>query len=139
MGAEIPLQPMVTTMVTQVVLLQSMDIHDRAHIHLQPMEDQSRQMHPKGICDPVERSPRWSRFSGRTCGPTGDPCWSSLFLKDCTLWTGSMLEQFVTSCSPWKDPCWRSSLRTVSCWWDPTLEQGKRVRRKEQPGQGVMN
>jgi len=33
-----------------------------------------------------ERSPTWSRFAGRACDPMGDPQWSSLFLKDCTLW-----------------------------------------------------
>jgi len=31
-----------------------------------------------------ERSPRWSRFTGRACDPVGDPHWSSLFLKDCS-------------------------------------------------------
>jgi len=30
-----------------------------------------------------ERSPRWSRFAGRACDPVRDPCWSTLFLKDC--------------------------------------------------------
>ena len=28
----------------------------------------------------------------------GDPCWSSLLLKDCTLWKGPTLEQFVENC-----------------------------------------
>ena len=32
--------------------------------------------------------------------PWGTPCWSSLFLKDCTLWKGPMLGQFMKSCSP---------------------------------------
>ena len=49
-----------------------------------------------------ERSPRWSRFAGRTCDPMGDPRWSSLFLKDCTPWKGPTLEQFVKNCSPWE-------------------------------------
>ncbi|RMC19252.1 hypothetical protein DUI87_03858 [Hirundo rustica rustica] len=30
----------------------------------------------------------------------GDPCWSSMFLKDCTTWKGHMLEEFVKNCSP---------------------------------------
>jgi len=34
---------------------------------------------------------------------------------------------------------WRSSWRTVSCGRDLTLEQGKRVRRKEWQRQSVMN
>ena len=38
-GAEIPLQPMVKTMVRQAVPLQPMEVHGGADIHLQPMED----------------------------------------------------------------------------------------------------
>ena len=37
--AEIPLHPMVKTMVTQAVSLQSMEFHGGADIHLQPVED----------------------------------------------------------------------------------------------------
>ena len=37
--AEIPLQPMVKTMVRQAVPLQPMEVHSGADIHLQPMED----------------------------------------------------------------------------------------------------
>jgi len=47
-----------------------------------------------------ERSPCRSRFAGRACDPAGDPRWSSLFLKDCTLWEGPTLGRFVKSCSP---------------------------------------
>ena len=46
----------------------------------------------------------WSGFAGRTCDPLGDPCWSSLFLKDCTSWKGHTLEQFVKSWSSWEEP-----------------------------------
>ena len=49
-----------------------------------------------------ERSPCRSRFAGRTCDPMGGPRWSSLFLKDCTLWEGSILEQLVKNCSAWE-------------------------------------
>ena len=38
-GAEIPLQPMVKTMVRQAVPLQPMQVHSGADIHLQPVED----------------------------------------------------------------------------------------------------
>ena len=38
-GAEIPLQPMVKTMVRQAVPLQPMEVNSGAGIHLQPMED----------------------------------------------------------------------------------------------------
>ena len=36
------------------------------------------------------------------CDPVGSLRWSSLFLKDCTLWKGPTLEQFGKSCSPWE-------------------------------------
>ncbi|OPJ90406.1 hypothetical protein AV530_009191 [Patagioenas fasciata monilis] len=38
-GAEIPLQPMLKTMVRQAVPLQPMEVHGGADIHLQPVED----------------------------------------------------------------------------------------------------
>ena len=38
-GAEIPLQPMVKTMVRQAVPLQPMEVNGGADIHLQAMED----------------------------------------------------------------------------------------------------
>jgi len=34
----------------------------------------------------------------------GDPHWSSLFLKDCTLWEGPTLEQFMEDCVLWEGP-----------------------------------
>jgi len=51
-----------------------------------------------------ERSPCWSRFADRACDPVGDPRWSSLFLKDSTLWEGPTLGQFVKRCSAWEGP-----------------------------------
>ena len=36
---QIPLQPVVKTMVKQVVPLQPVEVHGGAHIHLQPVED----------------------------------------------------------------------------------------------------
>ena len=51
-----------------------------------------------------ERSRRWSRFSGRTCDPAGDPRWSSLLLKDCTPREGLILEKFVEDCLLWEGP-----------------------------------
>ncbi|PKU35454.1 dtw domain-containing protein 2 [Limosa lapponica baueri] len=101
--AEIPLQPVATTMVWQVVPLKPIVVNGGADIHLQPVEDPTLEQvdAPKGGCDPMgsrcwsrllavsvdpwrERSPHWSRFAGRTCDPMGDPLWSSLFLKDRT-------------------------------------------------------
>jgi len=37
--AELPLQPMINTMMRQVVSLQSMEVHGGADVHLQPVED----------------------------------------------------------------------------------------------------
>ena len=83
-----------------------------------------------------ERSPHRSRFTGRTCDRAGNPCWNSLFLKDCTPWKGSTLEQFMKNCTLWEWPMMRKFVE--SCVRDPTLEQGKSVQRKEQQGQCVM-
>jgi len=59
-----------------------------------------------GSCQDLQtcekRGPHQSRFAGRACHPTGDPRWSSLFLKDCTLWEGPTLGQFMKSCSLWE-------------------------------------
>lgn len=74
-SAEIPLQPMVKTVVRQT------------------MEDYSlNRWMPRGGCDPVE-SLCWSRLV-RTCDPAREPCLSSLSLKESTLWKRSMLEQW---------------------------------------------
>jgi len=32
--------------------------------------------------------------------PVESLCWSSLFLKDCTVWKAAMLEQFMKDCIP---------------------------------------
>jgi len=58
-----------------------------------------------------ERSPRWSRFSGRACDPVGDPHWREglhpvegptlgQFVKSCSLWEGFTLEKFMENCLP---------------------------------------
>ncbi|XP_075356581.1 uncharacterized protein LOC142409205 [Mycteria americana] len=133
-GAEIPLQPMVKTMVRQAVPLKPMEVHGGADIHLQPMEDPMLEQvaAPEGGCDPMgslrcsrllagpvdpwREEPTLEQVSVRTCDPIGNPRWSSLFLKDCTLWKGPTLEQFVKNCSPWEGL---------------TLEQGKSLRRSD--------
>ena len=55
-GAEVPLQPMEKTMVSQAVSLQSMEAHGGADTHLQPREDPTLEQVdvPKGGCDPME-------------------------------------------------------------------------------------
>ncbi|GAB0205655.1 hypothetical protein GRJ2_003031100 [Grus japonensis] len=120
-GAEIPLQPLEKTMVRQAVPCSPWRKDEGVQrFHLQPVEDPMPEQveAPEGGCDPWEahagasswqdlwphgkRSPGQSRFAGRTCDPVGDPCWSSLFLKVCTLWEGPTLEQLVKNCSPWE-------------------------------------
>ncbi|PKU42182.1 hypothetical protein llap_7510 [Limosa lapponica baueri] len=110
-----PLQPVVNTMVRQAAPLQPMELKGGADIHLQPVEDHTREQvdAPKAGSELVGR-PQWSpQAPGRNCDLVGDPNWSSLLLKNCTLW---------------KDSCWRSSWMIVSCGRDPTLEQGKSVK-----------
>ena len=53
---QVPLQPVVNTVVKQAVPLQPMEVHGGADIHLQPVEDPTPQQVdvPKGGCDPVE-------------------------------------------------------------------------------------
>ena len=72
-----------------------------------------------------ERSPGWSRFAGRTCDPVGDPRWSSLFLKDCTPWKGSMLEQFVKNCSPWEGLTLEKFVKDCLPWEGPHAGAGE--------------
>ncbi|GAB0204754.1 zinc finger and BTB domain-containing protein 5 [Grus japonensis] len=108
-------------MVKQAVPLKPMEDDGEQRFHLQPMEDpkpEQVETHLKEAVTPWEahagasswqdlwprgeRSPGWSRFAGRTCDPVGDPRWSSLVLKVCTLWERPMLEQFVKNCSLWE-------------------------------------
>jgi len=60
---QIPLRPMLQTMVRQAVALQPMEAHGGADLHLQPMEDSTLEQVdvPEGGCDPME-SPYWSRL-----------------------------------------------------------------------------
>ncbi|GAB0204021.1 epimerase family protein SDR39U1 [Grus japonensis] len=62
-GAEIPLQPVVKTIVKQAVPLQPMKVDGGADIHLQPAEDPTLEQVdvPEGGCDPVG-SQCWSRL-----------------------------------------------------------------------------
>lgn len=73
----------------------------------------------------------------RTCEQVGDPCWSSLFLKDYTPWKGPTLEQFLENFSPWERSILENSWRTVSCECDNMLEQ-KSVRSEQCQRERVM-
>jgi len=63
--AEVPLQPVMKTMVRQAVPLQHMEVHGGAAVQLQPMEDPP----PKAGCVPME-----------------SPCWIRLLAGPVTLW-----------------------------------------------------
>ncbi|OPJ67041.1 hypothetical protein AV530_016965 [Patagioenas fasciata monilis] len=137
---------MVKTMVRLAVPLQPMEFHGGSEIPLLFPEDPMLVQvdASEGSCDSVgslcsskllaepviheERSPHGSRFAGRINDLMEDPRWTSLFLKDCTLWKGLTLGQFMKTEANRKDPRWRSSWRTVYHGRDPMLEQGKRVR-----------
>jgi len=85
-GAEsLPFQPVMKTMVRQVVPLQPMEVHGGADFHLQPVEGtpcRSRWM-PEGGCDPMG-SPRWNRLLPGPADPWREEptleqvCWQSL-------------------------------------------------------------
>ena len=72
-----------------------------------------------------ERSPRWSRFAGRTCDPMGDPRWSSLFLKDCTPWKGPTMEQFLKNCSLWEGLTLEKFMEDCLSWEGPHTGAGE--------------
>ena len=96
-GAEIPLQPMVKTMVRQAVPLQPREVHCGAGIHLQPVEVNGGadiNLQPmedpmpeqvgalKGGCDPVG-SPHWSRLPTGPVDPwREDPTLEQVFWQD---------------------------------------------------------
>jgi len=87
-GAETPLQSMEQTMVRQDVLLQPMEVHGGAGGCPEEALTLWRVRGGAGSWQDLwthgEKIPCWIRFSGRTCDPTGDLRWGSLFLKDCT-------------------------------------------------------
>lgn len=60
---------------------------------------------------------------GRTHDPAGKACWNSLVLKDCTLWKGSMLEQFTKNCNLWEGLAVTRFVENCLCDRDPMLEQ----------------
>ncbi|KAJ7422343.1 hypothetical protein BTVI_14644 [Pitangus sulphuratus] len=102
--SEIPLQLVVQAMVRQ-------------NVPLQPMEEPHTRAggSPKEAVTPCEAragASSWqelwihgerSRFDDRTSDLMGNPCCSSLFLKDYTSWKRRTLEQFLKNCSPWEE------------------------------------
>ncbi|KAK4818202.1 hypothetical protein QYF61_008586 [Mycteria americana] len=134
-GAEIPLQPVEKTMVKQVAPLQSMEVHDGADIHSEVHGGPPARADGCVLKEAVtwwracaragswqelwpcgERSPCWSRFSGRTCDTMEDSCWNSLFLKDCIPWKGPTLEQLMKNCSLWEGPMLEEFVKDCLPW-----------------------
>ncbi|KAJ7405090.1 hypothetical protein WISP_141852 [Willisornis vidua] len=84
-GAEIPLQPVVQTVVEQAVTLEPMEVHGGCRDS--PVEEPTTERRiSKGGCDPEgslswsrvreeKRSPHWSRFAAKICDPVEDSCW----------------------------------------------------------------
>ena len=148
--AEVPLQPVMKTMVRQAVPLQPMEVHCGADLHLQPMEHPTMEK-----MDAERRLWTWGKFMleqapARTCGPveraahTGAGFLAGLVSSQGTH-TGAVCSWRTPPCgkntrwsSSWRtaacgtDSHWRSSWRTVSRVRDPTLAQAKGVRTKEQ-------
>ncbi|TRZ13652.1 hypothetical protein HGM15179_013468 [Zosterops borbonicus] len=76
------------------------------------------------------------------CEPVGSPCWSRLFLKDCTPWKGPMLEQFMKNCNLWERLMLEKFVEDWLLWEGPHTEDGERLlslRGKQQQKQRVMN
>ena len=121
-----PLQLMTKTMVRQLIPLQSM-------------------VEQISTCSP------WKELHARAgwclkeaVTPWGAPCWSNLFLRDCTRGRDPRWGRSWRAAARGKDSRVRSLCRTLSRERDPRLEQGQRVRspplrRKERPSQRVMN
>lgn len=57
--------------------------------------------------------------------PTGNPHWSTWFLKDCSLWTGIMLEQVLKNYSPWEGLSLEQFVKDCILWEHSSLEQGR--------------
>jgi len=85
------------------------------------------------------RSPHGSGFAGRTCDPTGDPCWSGLFLKDCTPWKGPTLGQFMKSCSPWEGLTLEPFMEDCLPWMGPHTGAGEESEEEGASETTVMN
>ncbi|OPJ69213.1 hypothetical protein AV530_012319 [Patagioenas fasciata monilis] len=112
-------------MMKWVVPLQPVEVHSSAEIHLQPMDDP--------MLEQVNVTEGGYSQSRLHAGPhrASSPRWSSLFLKDCTLWKGPTLEQLVKNCSLCEGSMLEKCVEDHLLWEDPALEQEKSGRRKE--------
>ncbi|PKU43584.1 hypothetical protein llap_6105 [Limosa lapponica baueri] len=101
---QISLQPVVKTMVMQVVSLQPMVDYNGAGIHTAACGGPHA---GPGIYVLKEtashKEPTQEQVFFQDLWFMGDPGWSSPFLKDCAPWKGPMLEQLMKNCSPWEE------------------------------------
>ncbi|PKU44432.1 hypothetical protein llap_5264 [Limosa lapponica baueri] len=90
------------TMMKQVAPCKSMKDHTGEDIRTTAHEGPHT---AAGVCalketsahgEPMQEQAFWQELC-----PIGDPHWSSMFLKDCTLWKRAILEQFLKNCSLW--------------------------------------
>ena len=64
-------------------------------------------------------------FLAGPVAPGGDPCWSSLFLKDSTPWKGPTLEQFMKNCSLWEGLTLENFVEDCLLWEGPHAGAGE--------------
>ncbi|KAK4824540.1 hypothetical protein QYF61_016144 [Mycteria americana] len=116
--AEIPLQPVEKIMVTEVVLLQPVEDHSGADIHLQPMEDPTMEQAADRNRSPWRGPLAEAGFLERPVADGGPMLEQSVpeglytlkglmleqLLKNCSLWKGPTLEKFMKDCIPWEGP-----------------------------------
>jgi len=87
---------------------------------------QALEQAPARTCGPMERGAHaGAGFLAGLCNPLGDPRWSSLFLKDCTLWKGPMLGKFVKSCGPWEELTLEKFMENCLPWEGPHAGAGE--------------
>lgn len=133
--AETLFQPMVKTMVTQVVLLHPIEVHSREDIQPTVHGKPALKQVPGRIYDPMKRTLKQVCW---ICDPMRDLCWSSWILKDCTPWKGPTLEQFLKSCNLWEGPILEKFMKD-SILHVPTSEQRNSIRTKEWQKRSFMN
>ncbi|GAB0209457.1 hypothetical protein GRJ2_003411400 [Grus japonensis] len=130
-------------MVRQVVFLQPMEVHGGTDIH--PLARGGPHAQAGGYAlkeamtlwrahdgagswqelQPVERAHAGASFLAGPVTLWGNPHWTSLFLKDCTLWKGPMLEQFVKNCSLWEGPTLEKFMKDCLPWEGPHAGAGE--------------
>ncbi|TRZ19277.1 hypothetical protein HGM15179_007833 [Zosterops borbonicus] len=87
-----------------------------------------RRWMPKGGCESGEAHSGESSWQDLWLSGEMSPSWSSLLLKDCTLWKRPTLEQYVKKCSPWEVTTLEKFAEDCSFGRDPTLEERKSMK-----------